>query len=126
MGKRVWLDDSRKPPFGYDLWAKDVAQAIRFLEEHDVEHISLDHDLTEEHYKDSFEHATLEEPPPIDRSKYKEPTGYAVLEWMERNDRWVADISVHTLSKRGGYDMLTKLRLAAPDHVEFRRAKPRG
>jgi hypothetical protein len=124
MGKRVWLDDSRKPPFGYDLWAKTTPDAIRMLEEYDVEHISLDHDLFEEHYTDSFAAATMEEPPPLDRSKYKELTGYAVLEWMEENNRWVADISVHTLSPRGSHDMLTKLRLAAPDHVEFRRVKP--
>lgn len=123
MGKRLWLDDTRKPPFGYDHWAKTALQAIAYLEAHEVEHCSLDHDLAEEHYPDGL----VQDPkaPPIDRSKYKELTGYAVIEWMETHNRWVPDITIHTLSMRGSREMLAKLRKAAPDHVEFRRVKPR-
>jgi hypothetical protein len=126
MGKRLWLDDSRKPPFGYDLWAKTARQAIEYLEIHDIEHCSLDHDLAEEHYADSFESAAgYNEPPrPILREKYKELTGYAVLEWMQRESKWVPDISIHTLHGTAADDMLRLLRKEAPEHVEFRRVKP--
>ena len=70
-----------------------------------------------EHYKDAGEDI-------IDRSKYKVPTGYAVLEWMHDNNHWVADISVHTLNPQGGEDMLLKLQEHAPPNVEFRRVLP--
>lgn len=29
---RLWLDDRRKPPWGYDLWAKTADEAIAMLE----------------------------------------------------------------------------------------------
>jgi hypothetical protein len=125
MGKRLWLDDMRKPPWGYDLWAKTADEAIRMLQEHDVEHVSLDHDLADEHYKTVESSPGYGEPPKaIDRSAFVEKTGYAVLEWMHENDRWVADISVHTLNPTGGEDMMRKLQNRAPAHVQFRRVKP--
>ena len=44
---KLWLDDKRKPPWDYDLWAKTAKEAIAMLEEHGdaIEHCSLDHDL---------------------------------------------------------------------------------
>ena len=42
---RVWLDDVRPKPEGFDVWAHDAAQAIDLLETGNVTHISLDHDL---------------------------------------------------------------------------------
>lgn len=125
MAERLWLDDNRKPPWGYSLWAKTAAEAIQMLQDHEVEHCSLDHDLAEEHYADAIESSGYSEPPrPIDRSKYKELTGYAVVEWMHANNRWVAEIHVHTLNKRGAEDMMAMIRKHAPDHVEGRRVKP--
>jgi hypothetical protein len=88
-----------------------------------IEHVSLDHDLFDEHY--------LPEPtgympaPPIDRSKFKEKTGYAVLEWMHAERHWVLDIAIHTLSRRGGDDMEMFIARHAPDEVKSRRVKPR-
>lgn len=60
----------------------------------------------------------------IDRSMFVELTGYAVLEWMHEHDRWVADISIHTLNDLGALDMMVKLRSFAPPRVEFRRVCP--
>ena len=114
---RLWLDDRRKPPWGYDLWAKNAPQAIQMLQDHAVEHVSLDHDLHEEHYADVNGLA------PIDRSKYRELTGYAVLEWMHANNRWVVDIHVHSLNGKGVADMLA-FQDRAPSGVTFRRVKP--
>ncbi len=124
MASRLWLDDRRKPPWGYDLWAKTANEAIMLLEGQDIEHCSLDHDLVDEHYEDAVGPGYGEPPPPIDRSKYKELTGYAVIEWMVANDAWVQDISVHTLSQRGGEDMMALIKKRAPAHVKFRRVVP--
>lgn len=120
---KLWLDDKRKPPWGYDLWAKTVKEAIAMLEEHGdaIVHCSLDHDLADEHYKQLFDG---EDEDPVDRSVFVEQTGYAVLEWMHEHGRWTADISVHTLNPKGGEDMMRKLRVSGPSHVKFRRVHP--
>jgi hypothetical protein len=55
---------------------------------------------------------------------FVELTGYAVLEWMHEYDRWVANISIHTLNDLGGLDMMAKLPSCAPPQVEFRRVFP--
>ncbi|HTQ41667.1 MAG TPA: cyclic-phosphate processing receiver domain-containing protein [Polyangiaceae bacterium] len=122
---KLWLDDKRKPPWGYDLWAKTAKEAIQMLEEHGekIVHCSLDHDLADEHYKELL-FGWGPEPDPIDRSAFVELTGYAVLEWMHEKDRWVPDISIHTLNPKGGADMLRKLESRAPAHVKFRRVDP--
>lgn len=54
---RIWLDDERDPknPFiqkefgamGNEIWVKTPEEAIRLLEQGNVESISLDHDLGE-------------------------------------------------------------------------------
>jgi len=115
MGNRLWLDDRRRPPWGYDLWAKTADQAIEMLLAHDVEHASLDHDLAEEHYEDG---ESLE---PIDRTRYAHKTGYAVIEWMHTADHWVADIIVHTLNGRAADEMMEKVRRCAPAWVSCAR-----
>jgi hypothetical protein len=122
MAERLWLDDRRKPPWGYSLWAKTADEAIEMLRAHKVEHCSLDHDLAEEHYEPTP--TGYMPPPPLDRSKYKEKTGYAVLEWMAANREWVLDISIHTLSERGGDDMELLIEREAPNEVKSRRVKP--
>ena len=42
---RVWLDDERPMPPGFDVHVKTVKEAIRVLGTKKVKHISLDHDL---------------------------------------------------------------------------------
>jgi len=120
---KLWLDDIRKPPWGYDFWAKTADEAIAILQEHPIEHCSLDHDLADEHYAKQRP-AGYMGAPGIDRGGYTEKTGYAVLEWMHEHNRWVPDISVHTLNGRGGDDMMAKLRNRAPAGVKFRRIFP--
>ncbi len=89
--ERLWLDDRRTSPWGYSLWAKTARHAIELLQEHNIVHCSLDHDLVSEHYDDAHvgPPGYGESYPPIDRSKYAEPTGYAVVEWMVETGRWV-------------------------------------
>ena len=45
---RVWLDDIRKMPEGYDVWVKTVDTAIELIDKGIVTHISLDNDLGED------------------------------------------------------------------------------
>ena len=115
----LWLDDIRKPPWGYELWAKTYDQCVELLLKHGdaIEHVSLDHDLGPEAY------ATVDGDQPIDRSSLTEKTGYDVLSWMHENNKWVPDISVHTMNPKGAQDMMTKLQNRAPAHVKFRRIR---
>ena len=42
---RVWLDDMRPMPDGYDVWVMNAESCVEILWTGKVEHISLDHDL---------------------------------------------------------------------------------
>jgi hypothetical protein len=42
---KLWLDDVRPMPEGYDRHARTADEAIALLETGDVSHISFDHDL---------------------------------------------------------------------------------
>lgn len=44
---RVWLDDIRPLPEGYDVWVYTVEEAIKLINTGKVTHISLDNDLGE-------------------------------------------------------------------------------
>ena len=41
---KLWIDDLRTPPDGWK-WAKTSLEAIKILEEYDIEEVSFDHDL---------------------------------------------------------------------------------
>jgi hypothetical protein len=122
---KLWLDDMRKPPFGYDLVAKTADECIQMIKDHRVEHVSLDHDLCPAHYSLAESSYGYGEPPRIlDRSGFQEKTGYAVLEWMREANVWVPEIHIHTLNTQGGEDMLALLKAHAPPEVVFKRVKP--
>lgn len=42
---RVWLDDIREMPEGFDLHARTFEEAIDLLKTGDITHLSFDHDL---------------------------------------------------------------------------------
>lgn len=70
---RLWLDDIRPMPAGYTHWCERAGTAINILATGSVAHISLDHDLAEEHYGstgycDGLAHVG---------------TGYSVALWIE-------------------------------------------
>lgn len=44
---KLWIDDIRKMPSWYDVWAKDASEAIAVLSTKKVTHLSLDHDLAD-------------------------------------------------------------------------------
>lgn len=47
-GLRLWLDDERPVPDGFDLVARTAGNAIRLIESGEVSMVSLDHDLGSE------------------------------------------------------------------------------
>ncbi len=49
---RVWLDDLRPMPPGYDIWVKTAKEAIDLLMTNTVCGISIDHDLGDEEKED--------------------------------------------------------------------------
>jgi hypothetical protein len=112
----LWLDDVRRPPSNYEWWAKTVDEAIEYLSTGKVTHCSLDHDLADEHYKSigGYGEAAL------DRSRYKERTGYDVIRWMVETGNWCADITIHTMNPAGRRDMTNLLANRAPEHVVWR------
>lgn len=114
-GDWLWLDDLRPPPDGYRYWAKTVADAILYLETGAIVHCSLDHDLAEEHlaFAGYGEGA-------LDRSRYVEKTGYAVLEWMHEHNKWCPDITIHTMNPVGRRDMVNLIQGRAPAHIVWR------
>ena len=58
---KIWLDDERPMPDGFDVHARTFDEAISFIENNDVELISFDHDLGAE----------------------ENGTGYDVANWIE-------------------------------------------
>ena len=48
ISMKVWLDDERKMPVGFDIHLRTAAGAIEYLKTGKVTLISLDHDLGEE------------------------------------------------------------------------------
>lgn len=106
---RLFLDDMRKPPFGWDrvLTADDCIATL--LSRH-VEELSLDHDLDEEHYDTSR-----------DPSTYRHKTGMAVVDWLcgAKPSAWPAVVSVHSLNSTARKAMVEKLTRRAPPGVRI-------
>ncbi len=97
----LWLDDIRDPNnhgcIGW-TWVKTADEAIALLETGTVRRASLDHDLTVDQ--------TLGR---VDR----EPTGYTVVCWMERNNVWPPEgVKVHSQNPVGRANMEVVIRRA--------------
>jgi hypothetical protein len=90
---RVWLDDERPMPQDYDLHVKTAEEAIQLLEQGQVTHISLDHDLGQE------------------------TTGYTVASWIERaafeGTLRPLTVFVHTANPSGRRNILAALSSAS-------------
>lgn len=120
MGLRLWLDDRRTPPWGYDLHAKTAVECCSFLSDlgvAEIEHVSLDHDLDESHYGYGLQGGS------IDRTLFSVPTGLYVVEFMVMSKLFPKSINVHTLNPRGAEDMLSLLLEQAPVNIQLTRIK---
>lgn len=106
---KIFLDDMRKPPFGWDR-VMTADACIEALQEYGtlVEELSLDHDLHEEHYDTSR-----------DPRSYKHKTGFAVVDWIVTQTVWPSVIYVHSLNRERREAMVAKLVEHAPAHVRI-------
>lgn len=86
---RVWLDDVRPMPDGFDVWVKTSKEAIDVLKRGGVSFISLDHDLGEE----------------------KTGTGYDVAKFIEEmafeRELSPMEIRVHSANPVGSKNMMS-------------------
>lgn len=92
---KLWLDDERPMPEGFDFHAKTAKEAIRCLETGNVTEISLDHDLG------------LEEP---------NSTGYFVAQYIEvaAHNGWIGRLKwdVHSANPAGRKNIEAAMRSA--------------
>jgi hypothetical protein len=77
---RVWLDDVRPMPAGFDVHVKTAAEAIALLRRGDVRLISLDHDLGDAANGTGYDVARWIEERAFAWSQ-GEPDGLPPLEW---------------------------------------------
>jgi hypothetical protein len=116
---RVWLDDSRPPPPGYDFVARTAAAAIKMLASGLVKEISLDHDLSlcgEHCIEDSSGKVRcVLGRPMLDFCPCPcHDTGYTVVCWMEENKVWPATVRIHTSNPVGRSKMEAAILASAP------------
>lgn len=87
---KVWLDDVRPMPEGFDVWAKTSNKAIILLSSGKVTHISFDHDLGYD--PPCLDCADKMSEDHIDHCECKchsiAPTGYHVACWIESRAFW--------------------------------------
>lgn len=103
---KIWHDDIRRPPEGWS-WARTNEEAkLRLLAVHDVEVISLDHDLGLENEDPDAENAWLRIGPCTDG------TGLDLVDWMIENDCMPNEVIVHSLNSVGANRMIKTIKAA--------------
>lgn len=89
---KVWLDDERPIPAGYDIHVKTAGEAIELLKTGNVELISLDHDLG------------------------GVATGYDVAKWIAEaayhNSLPKVKVRIHTMNPIGRENIKSTIRMA--------------
>ena len=106
MSKLVFLDDEREPWDPEWMLVKTYDECVQVLSQGNVEHLSLDHDLSNEHYNGDLG---------------DEKTGYHVVLWMAENGIWpTKTLIVHTMNPAGRERMVRTAERFAPEHLEIR------
>lgn len=115
---KIYLDDIRNPPSGWDL-VKTADACIAKLETGNVEELSLDHDLAEEHYDEkNWEYIDMHGyTGTMDRANYREKTGYSVVQWMIQNNVWPKLVVVHSMNPVGRASMVQAVDRHKPSGV---------
>jgi len=91
MKINLYLDDKRACPEGFVI-ARTMDEAIKLMEQHDVDILSLDHDLGEDENKELL------------------PTGYDFVKYFCANGLYADRIYIHTYNPRGREDMYETLK----------------
>jgi hypothetical protein len=107
MMRKLFLDDSRKPPdFTWDV-VKSYEQFIAYIKLHGVpDIISFDHDLGDEHY------AVYQDTPHVSEGKaqdyygkFQEKTGYDCAKWLVENNKLPKEFYVHSMNPVGALNI---------------------
>jgi hypothetical protein len=96
---KLFLDDVRDCPFIGD-WkvARNYDEAVKIMQENEIEEAWLDHDLAEDHYT----HASQTDAGYVSPNK----TGYDFVLWMQENNRWPTEqCVVHSMNPVGSQRM---------------------
>lgn len=99
---KIWHDDIRKPPEGW-TWARTNTQAIALFLSHEIEAISLDHDLG---LQDEDPDAPAAE---LGRGTSLH-TGYDLVEWMIATHHLPESITIHSWNPDGAKRMAAALQ----------------
>lgn len=99
---KLWHDDIRTPPDGWE-WARTNAQAMVFLEQGEVDEISLDHDL-------GYHDVSLPEDPDdlaevLILKGQGEETGMDLVRWMVETKRVPPKVTIHSWNPPGAANM---------------------
>lgn len=114
---KLWLDDVRPCPVGW-TWVKTADDCTKKLSEGHkdptfaVEELSLDHDLSVEHYLAGESTGYMGEDT---YSGCREKTGYDVCLWMAEHDIWPPLIRIHSASPVGRERMKGVIVRYAPE-----------
>ena len=98
---KIWHDDIRPAPKGWE-WARTNSRAMELLAKHEVEEISLDHDLglhtfTEQDIRD---HPDL-----VFGRGQADETGYDLVRWMCDTGNVPRRVTVHSWNPDGARRM---------------------
>jgi hypothetical protein len=101
----LFLDDLRRPWGPEWHHVKTYDECITAIDEGGVEHLSLDHDLSELHYNGELG---------------SEKTGYHVVLWMAEFNKWPSKtLIIHTMNPSGRDRMLQTAKRYAPEGLEI-------
>lgn len=109
-GPRLWLDDYRPAPEGWDL-AKTYSEAISLMSQKQYVEVSLDHDLADWHYTSMQESGGMDHD--FSRGR-QEKTGYHVALWMVEQGYFPQRVTVHSMNPVGAEQMVKLLQRYHP------------
>ncbi len=99
----LWHDDVRLPSQKFNLWARTNDEAKKFLEEEEIIHISLDHDLGG-HDLDPHAPETW-----LFRGPDDGETGHDLLLWMIKTGHMPPFITIHSWNPAGARKMMDSI-----------------
>lgn len=108
---KIYLDDLRTAPITWHL-VKTADECIEKLQTGQVEELSLDHDLSEEHYLEHFGYQLPSNTKPA-------KTGLSVVDWMVENNIWPSLIILHTMNPIGRENMKRTIERYAPSTTKL-------
>lgn len=99
---RLWVDDVRTPPGPDWVWVGTPAAAIWTLQNHQVSHMSLDHDLGIDVMSDDMADLTTRE----------------VVLWMIEHNTWPDTVVVHSANPVGRDWLEEMIKRYKPERTE--------